>query len=105
MEILDPVSGARIGSFKEAFSFLSDGAVPPDIMRTRNIDNITSVDEEGKPEWVFKYEKAVVLFSDRIARHHTRLHDLNDIMRFSVREFVAYADDPETDRLHLDPTS
>ncbi len=103
VDILDPAHSARIGSFKEGFSFLSDRAVPPDVSHRRNIDNITSVDEEGKPEWVFKYEKEVVLFADRIARHHTRLHDLNDIMRFSIREFVAYADDPETERLHLNP--
>ncbi|MFA6002992.1 MAG: hypothetical protein WC881_02885 [Elusimicrobiota bacterium] len=103
VDILDPVHGARIGSFKEAFSFVSDASIPPDIAHRRRMDNITSVDEEGKPERVFKYEKEVSIDPSRIAQHHTRLRDLNDIMRFSVREFVEQADDQETEYLHLDP--
>ncbi|MDD5656747.1 MAG: hypothetical protein PHF00_05775 [Elusimicrobia bacterium] len=102
VRILDPLHGGQIGSFKEAFSFLGGGSVPPDISHRRNIDNITSVDEEGKPERVFKHEKEVTLFTGRIASRHSRLRDLNDIMRFSIREFARYADDPEIDYLHLD---
>ena len=105
VDILDPVHGTRIGSFKEGFSFIAGDSVPPDISHRRNIDNITSMDEEGKPERVFKYEKEVSLYPDRIARHHERLHDLNDIMRFSIREFTLRADDPETDYLCLNPAT
>ncbi len=105
VDILDPVYGTRIGSFKEGFSFITGDSVPTDISHRRNIDNITSMDEEGKPERVFKYEKEVALYPRRIARHHERLHDLNDIMRFSVREFTLRADDPETDYLYLNPAT
>ena len=105
VDILDPLHGTRIGAFKEGFSFITGESVPPDISHRRNIDNITSMDEEGKPERVFKYEKEVSLYPDRIARHHERLHDLNDIMRFSIREFTLRADDPETDYLCLNPAT
>ena len=105
INIRDPQTGQVIGVFKEAFSFLKDGAVPRDISRRRNVDNITAIDEEGKPERVFKYEKEVTLFSHKIFRAHERRKSLNDIMRFNVKDFLIHADDPEVDYLHLDHDS
>lgn len=105
VSVQDPRNGQTIGSFKEAFSFLKSGAVPSDIAHRRNIDNITSIDEEGKPERVFKYEKEVTLYTWKIFKAHERRKDLNDIMRFSVEDFLVQADDPKVDYLHLDAGS
>lgn len=101
VSIRDPQTGQTIGSFKEAFSFLKSGAIPSDIAHRRSIDNITSIDEEGKPELTFKYEKEVILYFGKISRAHERRKDLNDIMRFSVEDFLVQADDPKVDYLHL----
>ena len=101
--IRDPRTGVKIGYFKEAFSFVPENAVPEEIRRRRNIDNITSVDEEGKPERIMRYEKEVVLFPARVAKSHERRKDLNDIFRFSVAPFLQQADDPGVECLYLDP--
>ena len=100
--IHDPRTGAKIGSYKEAFSFVRPDQVPPEVHHRRNIDNFTSLDEEGKPERVMKHEKEVTLYPDPILKVHERRKDFNDIMRFSIDDFLRQADDPKVDYLHLD---
>ena len=103
IDILDSAGGGeRIGLLKEAVTFISDKNLPPDIARLRRIDNITSVDEEGKPERVFKYKKEIILYPEVIIKSHERRRDLNDIMRFNVRELIAQADDAAVDYPYVD---
>jgi len=101
-KIWDPETKEHVGDMKEAFSFMSMSRVPPEIVRFRNADNITSIDEEGKPEWVMKYEKEVRLFPRRIEAGHERVNDINDILRFNLSPFLAGADDPAWEYLHVD---
>jgi hypothetical protein len=103
--IRDPHSDQVIGYLKEAFSFTDEGRIPPAVLQCRQMDNITSIDEEGKPERVIKYEKEVRLFPRTISRFHERRRDLNDIMRMSIDHFLRQADDPVVDYLHLDSTT
>ncbi|HCC47655.1 MAG TPA: hypothetical protein DEQ38_06005 [Elusimicrobia bacterium] len=104
IDILDSSSGgASIGLLKEAVTFIPGRDVPPDISRLRRIDNITSVDEEGKPERVLKYKKEILLYPEVIIKRHERRRDLNDIMRFNIRELVEQADDAEVDYPYVDP--
>lgn len=105
IKILDPATAKQIGVLKEAFTFLSGRAVPPDISRIRNIDNITSIDEDGKPERVFKYKKEISLYPEKILRIHSRRKDLHDIMRFNIKDFVSQADDSLVLYPHVDPAS
>ncbi|OIO04500.1 MAG: hypothetical protein COX65_00630 [Elusimicrobia bacterium CG_4_10_14_0_2_um_filter_56_8] len=106
IDILDSSGGGkRIGLLKEAVTFISDRDIPPDIDRLRRLDNITSVDEEGKPERVFKYKKEILLYPDVIIKSHDRLRDLNDIMRFNIRELVGQADDSSVDYPYVDPVT
>jgi hypothetical protein len=104
-DIFDPGTGKRIGSFKEAFSFVPPEQVPPEIHRRRNADNFTTMDQEGKPERVMKYEKEVTLDPKPILACHERRKDLNDIMRFSIDAFLRQADDPKVDYLNLSDES
>jgi hypothetical protein len=105
IRIRDPYSGRVIGQLKEAFSFAEEARIPLEVLHRRHMDNITSIDEEGKPERVIKYEKEVSLFPERISRFHQRRRDLNDIMRLNIDDFLKQADDPVVDYLHLDPAS
>ena len=106
IDILDSAGGGeRIGLLKEAVTFISDKNLPPDIARLRRIDNITSVDEEGKPERVFKYKKEILLYPEVIIKSHERCRDLNDIMRFNIRELVEQADDSAVDYPYVDPAT
>ena len=105
IKILDPYDSKKIGVLKEAFTFISEAAVPPDIARIRKKDNITSVDEDGKPERVFKYKKEISLYPEKILRAHDRRKDLNDIMRFNIKDFVTQADDSRVEYPYADPAT
>jgi len=105
IDILDCSGGGRIGLLKEGATFIPGKAVPPDISRMRRIDNITSVDEEGKPERVFKYKKEITLYPDVIMKTHERRRDLNDIMRFNIRDMVEQADDSSVEYPYVDPAT
>ena len=105
IRIRDPESGRVIGTLKEAFSFADQKRVPAAVLQARKMDDITSIDEEGKPERIIRYQKEVSLFHSRILRAHRRRRDLNDIMRFNIDDFLRQADDPTVDYLHLDPAT
>ena len=100
-KIRDPGTGQVVGMFREAFAFMEYDRLPAVIRSRRNMDNITSIDEEGKPERVMKYEKQVTLSPRKIARFHQRRRDINDIMRFDISQWVKQADDPKAEMLHF----
>lgn len=102
-EILTPRDNVRIGEMREAFTFLKPGDVPADILGLRNTDNITSIDEDGKPERVFKYKKEMILKPRLISRLHDRRKDLNDIIRFNITDFIKQADDPRAEYRRVAP--
>ena len=79
--------------------------MPPDISRIRKTDNITSIDEDGKPERVFKYKKEISLYPEKILRVHDRRKDLNDIMRFNIKDFITHADDSSVEYPYADPAT
>lgn len=103
VKITDPYDNRMIGFFKEAFSFIDYKNVPPDILHKRNMDNITSIDEDGKPERVMRHEKEVILFPQLISKHHVRRKNIIDIMRLNISDFLLQADDSQVDFLYLNP--
>jgi hypothetical protein len=102
-EIRDPSTGHIIGRMREAFGFVRAGAVPREILRRRLMDNITAIENEGKPEDIIRYEKEVLLFPKEITEFHERRKDLNDILRLNISPFLVQADDPKADYTHLNP--
>jgi hypothetical protein len=105
IKIMDPCNSKKIGLLKEAFTFIPTAAVPPDISRIRKIDNITSIDEDGKPERVFKYKKEIALYPEKILGSHDRRKDLKDIMRFNIKDFITQADDSCVEYPFADPAT
>ncbi len=100
-EITDPATGKVIGRMREAFSFVRLASVPDEIKRRRFMDNITAIENEGKPEEIIRYEKEVTLFPKLITQFHERRKDLNDILRINISPFLEQADDPKAEHVHL----
>ncbi|MCM2323188.1 MAG: hypothetical protein NDJ90_07980 [Oligoflexia bacterium] len=101
IKIRDLSTQQVVGVSREAFAFVEPSRVPDAVRTRRNIDNITSLDDEGKPERIMKFEKEVTLYSKKISRLHQRRRDINDIMRFDVSQWVKHADDPESKAFHF----
>jgi hypothetical protein len=93
IEIFDIDGKEKIGSFRETARFMQLNQTPPEILKIRQASNISSIEQEGKPELVLRYNKRVRLYNHVINRHHQRHQDIFDIMRFNIRNFIQYADD------------
>ncbi|MHA1672992.1 MAG: hypothetical protein ACTSYI_05140 [Promethearchaeota archaeon] len=92
--IFDSAHQNKIGNCKESLRFLRWDQIPQDILNFREQSARTPIEHEGKPENVFKYVKTVTLYTDKIKEYHERHGDVNDIIRFNVKHFLQYADDP-----------
>jgi hypothetical protein len=93
-EIIDPLTEEDIGYVRENMRFAFPSEVPEEIWGARTLEHSTVVESKGKPEEVIVYEKEVVLDTQKISKRHTRHRDINDIIRFNIRNFIQYADDP-----------
>jgi len=95
IDIVDKLYDMEIGEFREVFTFVKKGDIPDNVIKLRNIDNVSSLDDEGKPERVCKYQKDITLFGDKILNNHKRCQGINDITRINIAKFITQADDPE----------
>lgn len=103
--IYDTVHENKIGFSKETVRYLPLSQVPQDIINIRERGAKISIESRGKPEVVYKYVKMVELKTEKIKEFHERHRNVNDIIRFNIKRFLQYADDPETTEILWDPES
>ncbi len=94
IDFVDGFNKEKIGRSKEIVNFKNKDEIPPEILRIRRSSNISTIEERGKPEEVILYEKKITLFNNKIKQFHTRRKNISDVIRFNVRGFLRYADDP-----------
>ncbi len=94
IDIVDGFNKEKIGKSNEIVSFKNKNKIPPEILKIRRSSNISSIEERGKPEDVLLYKKKITLFNKKIKQFHVRRKDLSDVIRFNIRGFLRYADDP-----------
>ena len=93
-EIFDNNNKMNIGSCKEIVDFIKWGDLPNEILQIREASHKTMIEREGKPEIILKYSKIIELQTVKISENHRRHSNINDIIRFSVKNFLQYAADP-----------
>jgi len=93
-EIFDRNNKMIIGSCKEIVDFIKWRDLPNEILQIREASHKTMIEREGKPEIVLKYSKIIELQTVKISENHRRHSNINDIIRFNVKNFLQYADDP-----------
>ena len=94
IDIVDGFNREIIGKSKETVDFIRKSKIPPKILSIRRSGNIISIEEKGKPEEVILYKKKITLLNKKIKQYHTRRKDISDVIRFNIRSFLRYADDP-----------
>ena len=93
-EIHDSTSDNQIGTIRESMKFLEVEDIPKDIYKIRMAQAQHDVGYEVKLESIIRYSKEVKIRHETIAKQHTRNQNLHDIMKFNIRNFIQYADDP-----------
>lgn len=82
----------RIGVCSESVDFLETGDIPAPVAAVRNRSHITEIEGGWVGERAIRYRKLVKLYPVRIADIYdsANIRDVNDIMRFSIEEFVQH---------------
>ncbi|MEA3410779.1 MAG: hypothetical protein U9R74_04475 [Pseudomonadota bacterium] len=89
--------GNQLGVSREAFQFMSDSKLQPEIRRLRNRDPITRIDNDQLGEKVFLYRKSMTIFSRNFEQvyRNTPIDGITDIWRLGMSRFVRKMDNPD----------
>jgi hypothetical protein len=95
----------RLGILREKVFFVREKDIPKSILRARNRDQITELDNEGQGEDVICYAKDIVLFTNvfkEVFIDGPEITGINDIIRFDVRPYLRKMAEPVQGRNHLE---
>lgn len=89
-------SRKKIGTCKEAVSFVDENEIPRKIKTIRKRGPIAEVENRWRGEKVIFYRKQVTLYSKRLEHVYREfnIEGVNDIIRFNVQRFLAKMDNP-----------
>lgn len=99
-DVLDPATEKKIGVCRQAFSFISEKKIPPEVVAVRRRN---TPPDFWLPEDVIKYEKDVFLKPGPIFKAHARLRNITDIIRFNMHQLLDRMDEPYEIRRAIDP--
>ncbi len=94
IDIYDKFYQEKIGTSTEKVQFIDWNDIPEEILEIRSLSNKSPLEEEGKPEVVLAYNQEIELLHENLDQIHTRKKDLSNIIRFNIKDFLKYADDP-----------
>lgn len=94
----------KLGFLREKVSFVREADIPRAILRARNRDQITTLDNDGQGEHVICYAKEIVLFTDsfkQIFADGLEITGINDIIRYDIRAYLRKMAEPVQERAYL----
>jgi hypothetical protein len=95
----------KLGVLREKVSFVPEKEIPESILRARNRDQITELDNEGQGETVICYAKDIVLFTTAFKEVFIDVPEItgiNDIIRYDVRAYLKKMAEPVQARGYLE---
>jgi hypothetical protein len=90
-----------IGTVKESMQFIKIDKVPDEVLEIRNSDRISTIENEFSQENVILYRKHIKLNTSKITQIHERHKNITDVLKINIKNFLAYAWDPEEDILYF----
>jgi hypothetical protein len=95
----------KLGILREKVTFVPEKEIPKAILRARNRDQITELDNEGQGETVICYAKDIVLFTAAFREVFIDVPEItgiNDIIRYDVRAYLKKMAEPVQARGYLE---
>lgn len=87
----------KIGICRESVDFIPQANLPPEILKMRDKDHITEIEDDNMGEQIILYKKKIDVISKNFRKfyHNYSIEGINDIMRFTVLKFLSKMDNPE----------
>ncbi|PKK91789.1 MAG: hypothetical protein CVV64_03755 [Candidatus Wallbacteria bacterium HGW-Wallbacteria-1] len=92
----------KIGYNRERFEFLNEREVDNKVLKLRNRDHITEIEDSLHGEMIIRYRKKITLITDSVRKafRDYPVNSVNDISRFNIFKFLGRMDNP-TKSLHV----
>ncbi|MCZ7647631.1 MAG: hypothetical protein M5U26_20635 [Planctomycetota bacterium] len=84
----------EVGRSAEAFSYVPASRVPREVLELRDRSELSEIAEDGAPEVVLKYQRSTAVYAERVFQVRQRVDQLDEILRFSVANFLRHMDEP-----------
>jgi hypothetical protein len=93
----------KLGVLREKMLFMSEKDIPDAIIKARNRDLITELDNDGYGEYIICYTKEIALFAEafRIFANTPEITGINDVTRYDIRPYLRKMDEPIQERNYL----
>lgn len=94
----------ELGVLREKVAFIPEKDIPPEIVAARDRDHITSLDNYGLGEYVIRYTKDIILYTDAVKEVLSDMPDItgiNDIMRYDIRAYLRKMAEPIQKKYYL----
>ena len=97
--------GIKLGYLKEKVDFISESQVPRLVLQTRNRDQFSKLDSDGREEKIIRHAKEIILYSDafeQIFGDMVQITGVNDILRYDIRAYLNKMSEPVQERNYLE---
>ncbi len=94
----------KLGVLREKMTFVQESDVPKPVLRARNKDLFSELDNDGRGETIICYTKDIVLYRkafERVFANAAQITGLNDIIRYDIRPFLRKMAEPVYERPYL----
>ncbi len=94
----------KLGVLREKMSFVQEADVPKPVLKIRNRDLFSDLDNDGVGETIICYTKDIVLYRkafERVYANVAQITGLNDIIRYDIRPFLRKMAEPVQQRPYL----
>jgi hypothetical protein len=93
----------KLGVLREKMLFVTEKHTPDLVIKARNRDLITELDNDGYGEHIICYTKEIVLFTEtfRIFASRPEITGINDITRYDIRTYLRKMDEPVEERNYV----
>lgn len=102
--IIQSQDGEKLGVLKEKVDFVSEKQVPRLVMKMRDRDSFSALDNNGRGENIIRHAKEIVLYSDKIKQifgDQMQISGINDILRYDIRAYLNKMAEPLQKRYML----
>ena len=95
----------KLGVLREKMSFVQEADLPKPVLKARNKDLFSELDNDGRGETIICYTKDIVLYRkafQKVYASAAEITGLNDIIRYDIRPFLRKMAEPVHERPYLE---
>ena len=94
----------KLGILREKMDFVKEADIPNPVLRARNKDPFSDLENDSQGEVIIRYTKDIVLYANafkKLKAEMPGINGLNDIIRYDIRQYLKKMAEPLQERPYL----